>query len=156
MFFNLAKLLQKCILAALAIVLCLIVMENFLNKFNFYQPHGPKDSIARESSIVILEQQQFVEAAVDSNNNNDVAVAISSTDDSQMSEAAAILLWWTPFIGEMEYTKNCGNSVCFFTGNQKYFNHDKLKVFFGHSGFKRRLKQLICSTCRHCCSTAAI
>lgn len=130
MFFNLAKMLQKCILAALAVVLCLIVLENFLNKSILYPSNGPEDSIARSSSIVVVEQQQVVEAAVDTNNNNDVAVAISSTDDSQMSEAAAILLWWTPFIGEMEYTKNCGNSVCFFTGNQKYFNHDKLKVFF--------------------------
>lgn len=155
MFFNLAKLLQKCILAALAIVLCLIVMENFLNRFILYQLNGPKDSVARESSIVVLEQQQAVEAAVDSNSNNDVAATLSSTDDSQMSEAAAILLWWTPFIGEMEYTKNCGNSVCFFTGNQKYFNHEKLKVVARNCDFARSL-QLNCFTCRHCCSTAAI
>lgn len=122
-----AKVFQKCILAALAIVLCLIVAENFLNKFVLDKAIGEaKAVILRESPIDVLQQQQPAEA--DNNNNNEIAVATSSTDDSQMSEAAAILLWWTPFIGEMEYTKNCGNSVCFFTGNHKYFNHEKLKV----------------------------
>lgn len=127
MFFNLAKVFQKCILAALAIVLCLIVIENFLNKFIL------NDAIDQKESIVALEQkqQQAVDVVVDSNSNNiNNDAAISSTDDSQMSEAAVILLWWTPFISEMEYTKNCGNSVCFFTGNHKYFHHEKLKVIF--------------------------
>lgn len=117
---------QKCLLTALAIVLCLIVIENCLNKFILNYTTGQKKSILRETSIVAVEQQQAFDSNI--NNNNDVAVAISSTDDSQMSEAAVILLWWTPFIGEMEYTKNCGNSVCFFTGNRKYINHEKLKV----------------------------
>lgn len=127
-----AKVFQKCIVI-LAIVLCLIIMQNFLNKFLDNNANGHENSIKRESSIIVLEQQQAVESVNDNNvnnNNNDVAVAISSTDDSQMSEAAVILLWWTPFIGEMEYTKNCGNSVCFFTGNHKFLNHEKLKVIF--------------------------
>lgn len=131
MFFNLAKVFQKSIVV-LAVVMCLIIMENFLNKFLDNNANDHENSIVRESSIIALEQQQAVESVndnnVNNNNNIDVAVAISSTDDSQMSEAAVILLWWTPFIGEMEYTKNCGNSVCFFTGNHKFLNHEKLKV----------------------------
>lgn len=126
MFYSLAKVFQKCILVALALVLCLIVMDSFLNKFIFTNSNGEK------VPIVAPKAQIVIDAAVDTinnnNNNNDVAVAMSSTDDSQISEAAAILLWWTPFIGEMEYTKNCGNSVCFFSGNHKYIHHEKLKV----------------------------
>lgn len=129
MFFNLVKLFQKCILVALAVVLCLIVMENFLNKLIFNHSSERSELILRESSIVALEQPQAADTIVESSNNNiNADVVMSSTDDSQMSEAAAILLWWTPFIGEMEYTKNCGNSVCFFTGNHKYINHEKFKV----------------------------
>lgn len=131
MIFNLAKVLQKCLLVALAVVLCLIVMENFLNRFLLNHTNSQKESNVRETSIVELErQQQAVEGAIDTNN---AAAVSSSTDDSQMSEAAAIVLWWTPFIGEMEYTKNCGDSVCFFTGNQKYFVHEKLKVILTHA-----------------------
>lgn len=54
----------------------------------------------------------------------------ATTDDgsNELAEASAVVLWWTPFIDEMEYTKNCGDSVCFFTGKRKYLGHDKLKV----------------------------
>lgn len=49
-------------------------------------------------------------------------------DDSEVSEVSIIVLWWTSFIDGLEYTKNCGNHICRFTGDRKYLNHDKTKV----------------------------
>lgn len=64
------------------------------------------------------------------NNNSRISTISTATEEgtNQLSEATAVVLWWTPFIDEMEYTKNCGNFVCFFTGKHKYFQHEKLKV----------------------------
>lgn len=154
MFFTLAKVFQKCILVALALVLCLIVMDSFLNKFIFTNSNGEKVSTVASKSQIVIDVAVDTINSNNNANNNDVAVAMSSTDDSQISEAAAILLWWTPFIGEMEYTKNCGNSVCFFTGNHKYITHEKLKVI--PTIISHHRIDWIVSFCRHLSSMEVI
>lgn len=52
----------------------------------------------------------------------------TTLDDSEVSEVSIIVLWWTSFIDGLEYTKNCGNHICRFTGDRKYLKHDKTKV----------------------------
>lgn len=98
------KVLHKIALFALVAFLCLfIIFENFYNKFS-------------ELKIDVSQPIQSYEV-----------------DDSEANEVDVIVLWWTPFIGELQYTKNCGDSICRFTGNRKYFNHAKMKVNFSIS-----------------------
>lgn len=119
MTLNPIKLLQKLILVSLAILLILIVFENV-----YYQLSGSNKTFSAPST----QAPKLSDNA--QNHKSEVINSIQTTvDDSGLTEATAIMLWWTPFIGELEYTKNCGGSVCFFTGNHKYFGHEKLKVY---------------------------
>lgn len=115
MFINSAKLFQKCILIIFAVIVCLIVLQNLLNIFWFSSVQTNKKPVY--SALKIIEKSKII-----------IENTISTTENNELSEASAILLWWTPFISEMEYTKNCGNSVCFFTGKREYLHHSKTKV----------------------------
>ncbi|KAG4075099.1 hypothetical protein HA402_013494 [Bradysia odoriphaga] len=44
-----------------------------------------------------------------------------------------IIVWWTPFIGNVEYSRTCGNTRCLFTENRHLVDHSKLKaiLFYG-------------------------
>lgn len=109
-------LLKKCLFICLAAIFCLFVFQ-FLLKYKKDVPSG-----YTKFKLPSPEQSGFSEKLVADNG------IITTVDDTETSDASAILLWWTPFINDLEYTKNCGNSACFFTGNRKYFNHEKLKV----------------------------
>jgi len=37
-------------------------------------------------------------------------------------------MWWTPFIGDIDYKRQCGNIECLFTENRKYLDNRNLKV----------------------------
>lgn len=114
MFMNSLNLFHKILICGLVVVLCLIFLDSIYNR---------QDGIRSKKRLVATAN----EIAKPRNRNSG---AFLSTDDgnNEIAEAAAVILWWTPFIDEMEYTKNCGNSVCFFTGKHKYINHEKLKV----------------------------
>lgn len=107
------KFLHKFIIYGLLIVLCLIYIENLYSKQLY--------------NNIFLRNKSDIRKI----DNEKTTHAVSTTDGIESAEAQAIVLWWTPFIDEMEYTKNCGgNSVCFFTGNRDYIHHKKLKVSF--------------------------
>lgn len=116
MFLNSIKFFHKFTIYGLIIVLCLIYVENFYSRrFN-----NNKLFVLDKSDIKQIEHEKTTHF-------------VSTTDGIESAEAQAIVLWWTPFIDEMEYTKNCGgNSVCFFTGNRDYLHHKKMKVDFVH------------------------
>ncbi|XP_035218136.1 alpha-(1,3)-fucosyltransferase 10-like isoform X2 [Stegodyphus dumicola] len=53
------------------------------------------------------------------------------------SKEHPILIWWTPFTGENGAYKQCGNDICFFTDEKKYFSDPLTKGFlFYGSDFK--------------------
>lgn len=117
------KVFHKILISGLVVVLCLVFLENFYNhkitygdeKRLIHAAAGHKVSTGESGGSVLTAAGGHLPATVDDGNH-------------EVAEAAAIVLWWTPFIDEMEYTKNCGNSVCFFTGNRQYFDHEKLKA----------------------------
>ena len=134
MHMNSLKLIRRVLFGGLAVVLCLVLLENAVSryrtrfserKFHFSTGHVTVNEPAHTAPI----------------------------EETLETEASAVMLWWTPFIGEMEYTKNCGNAVCFFSGNDKYLRHPKLKV-------SKPLKVVVTVQftviCRHSCSMAAI
>lgn len=111
MFANSFKVFHKFIIYGLVIVLCLIYIENLYSK--------------QLNDNLVLRNKSDIRKI----ENEKTTHTVSTTDGIESAEAQAIVLWWTPFIDEMEYTKNCGtNSVCFFTGNRDYIHHKKLKV----------------------------
>lgn len=102
---------------ALIIFLCIIVIiEIYIKLPN--KPLTTHDAIRHEALI-----------------NHHKPEAQLNEDDSEVSEVSVIVLWWTSFIDGLEYTKNCGNHICRFTGNRKYLNHAKTKVTFINSKF---------------------
>lgn len=113
MMTNSLKIFHKILLTGLIAVLCLVFLENFFDR-----------------RIAYKAVKHFIYTTKSTPANGVAIAATSATEDgnNELSEAAAVVLWWTPFIDEMEYTKNCGNSVCFFTGKRKYIHHEKLKV----------------------------
>lgn len=120
MYLNTLKVLQKVTLIALGILLGLIVIENLQFQFKNYKT-GEENVAKMKQEINSVTAKQLQKSKSEENSQ-------TTAEDSRLAEATAIALWWTPFIGEMEYTKDCGDSVCFFTGNHKYFTHEKLKV----------------------------
>lgn len=131
MYLNLSKILQKFLIIALVSLAFLIIFEDLYSYLYESRDQTKVNPVKHESiaqklassfqksflSTVPVRKEEFINA------NTPI-----TTDDGQMTEASAIVLWWTPFIGELEYTKNCGDSVCFFTADRKYFKHEKLKV----------------------------
>lgn len=117
---NSLKIFHKILISGLIVVLCFVFLESCFDRRITYR--AVKGFIYTTKSTASIQRNRNGGAATlatdDNNGNNEV----------EISEATAVVLWWTPFIDEMEYTKNCGNSVCFFTGNRKYFHHEKLKV----------------------------
>lgn len=108
MFLNSLKFVPKCIICGLFCILCLI----------YYASLYSQDTIKTSDHSIRIKHEIAT------------SVPVSTTDAFESSEAQAIILWWTPFIDEMEYTKNCGasSSVCFFTGKRNYLHHEKLTV----------------------------
>lgn len=135
-----SKLFQKLSFVALVIFILLIIFEIFFSQFSDNEIKEKPIALKLKENIVIkhVQTQQSSTSIVHKNesiDNNNMSINnrnnIQTTiDDSQITEAAAIVLWWTPFIGELEYTKNCGDSVCFFSGNRNYVKHEKLKVCY--------------------------
>lgn len=120
---NSMKIQQKFTLIILLILLCLTFLEYFYGDLS-----GPK---IENKSIQNHEASDSNKAKTHSNVEKKIVKydkLQTVIDDSEMNEVNVIILWWTQFIGELEYTKNCGDSICRFTGNRKYFNHEKLKV----------------------------
>ncbi|XP_035218141.1 alpha-(1,3)-fucosyltransferase 10-like isoform X3 [Stegodyphus dumicola] len=60
------------------------------------------------------------------------------------SKEHPILIWWTPFTGENGAYKQCGNDICFFTDEKKYFSDPLTKVMklFNHTATFRRESDL--------------
>lgn len=128
MFVNLTKFLQRLTAFSLVLFLFLIIFGSIYNQNN---DHDVKHHVTKIISVpkkLIATSNTRIESIPSADTDNNGNVQPTFDDSSQLAEAAAIVLWWTPFIYESEYTKNCGGSVCFFTGNQSYFKHEKLKV----------------------------
>lgn len=134
MFLNSLKLFQKLTLVALVVFLFLIIFENFYsqyfdsqrNEIEMNVDHVTSSNLVANKLIAVRSTpQNTIVQKVENDNSGNIQTTV---DDSQSTEATAIVLWWTPFIDELEYTKNCGDSVCFFTGNRNYLKHEKLKV----------------------------
>lgn len=154
MITNSLKVFHRTLLSGLVVILCLLFLENLFNRQNAYKamrrfiyttgPMKQYHNVSRASTIP----------------------AATEEGTNEISEAAAVVLWWTPFIDEMEYTKNCGNSVCFFTGKRKYFQHEKLKVSWWKAEWMEwnlrfrlcccRYKKLSLMFHRFCCFMEAI
>lgn len=128
MFVNLTKLLQRMTAFLLALFLFLIVFGTVYNQNSELEvKHHVTKIISVPKKLIATPNTRI--ASVHTADTDNTANKLSTFDDnSQLAEAAAIILWWTPFIYESEYMKNCGGSVCFFTGNQSYLKHEKLKV----------------------------
>lgn len=129
MFLNLTKLLQRMTAFLLALFIFLIVFGSVYNN----QKNEPevKHHVTKIISVpkkLIATPNAHIATIHSADADNPGNMPSTFDDNSQLAEAAAIVLWWTPFIYESEYTKNCGGSVCFFTGNQSYLKHEKLKV----------------------------
>lgn len=112
MYLNRSKVVQKCSFVAFVLLLLIILFDDVFNLFTSSDQEHVKERMVDEQRQVVKKIPTIPSAV---------------TENSEMSEASAIMLWWTPFIGEMEYTKDCGNAVCFFTGNHHYIGHEKLK-----------------------------
>lgn len=95
--------------------MCLIVLQNLLNIFWFSETDAADKKPVHSA---LKSAQKLAEKFT----------TVATTENHELGEAAAIMVWWTPFIGEMEYTKSCGDSVCFFTGKREYLRHQKAKV----------------------------
>lgn len=100
---------------ALIVFLCIIVIIEIYIKLPSKPLSTTHDAIRHEALV----------------NHHKTEVQLTE-DDSEVSEVSVIVLWWTSFIDGLEYTKNCGNHICRFTGNRKYLNHAKTKVNFGN------------------------
>lgn len=120
MFLNSIKVFHRFLIGGLLVILCIVFMDSFVG-----HQSGLKTKKIVSKSIFHNKLSEIENVAAQKLISSETE---ESRGDSEISEASAIVLWWTPFIDELEYTKNCGNSVCYFTGNQKYFNHEKLKV----------------------------
>lgn len=127
MFVNLTKLLQRMTAFLLVLFLFLIVFGSVYNQNSEPEvKHHVTKIISVPKKLIATPNTRIASVhSVDMDNTGNIQ---STFDDSSQLDATGIILWWTPFIYESEYTKNCGGSVCFFTGNQSYFKHEKLKV----------------------------
>lgn len=128
MYLSLAKLLQRMTAFLLALFVFLIVFASIYNQQNEPEVKHHVTKIISVPKKLIATPNTHIASVRSTDTDNTGNILSSFDENSQLAEAAAIVLWWTPFIYESEYTKNCGGSVCFFTGNQSYLKHEKLKV----------------------------
>lgn len=128
MFVYLMKLLQKMTAFLLVVFLFLIVFGIIYNQNSEPEvKHQVTKIISVPKKLIAIPNTRIASVrSADMDNTGNILSTFA--DNSQLAEATAIILWWTPFIYESEYTKNCGGSVCFFTGNHAYLKHEKLKV----------------------------
>lgn len=129
MFVNLTKLLQKMTAFLLVLFLFLIIFGSIYNQNSEPEvKHHVTKIISVPKQLIAIPNTRIASVRTADTHNTGNTQSTFDDSSSQSAEAAAIILWWTPFIYESEYTKNCGSSVCFFTGNQSYLKHQKLKV----------------------------
>lgn len=59
---------------------------------------------------------------------SEVTSSISERRNLQENGKEKIIIWWTPFIGNVEYSRKCGNTRCLFTENRHLLDHSNFKV----------------------------